>query len=136
MRAELEAVQSALEVLGRDVFLGAVLLASDEVPPDAYYLVEVAGGDRLDDMPLSEESSAWELTVRVKAVAGTSEAAMTHLSAGRDVLVPGGVFAPLTVTGRAVVVRFARHEADYVDRDVTPPKFICLDTYTLTSVPA
>lgn len=104
--------------------------------PAAYYLVDLANGARPDDLPLSDATSAWSMSVRLKSVGVSFEQALTNLDAARTLLVPRGRAAPLVVTGRGVTLVFERHEADYIDRDVTPHKAISLDTYTLSSVPA
>lgn len=132
MRAELEAMKTLVGSLGRTAYLGSAP-ASTAAP---YYLIELASGRRPDDSPLSDETSAWDLTVRVKAVGKTFEQALTHLDAARMVLTPLGVIGDLDVDVRRAWVRFVRHEADYEDRDVSPSKFVSLDTYTLVSVPA
>jgi hypothetical protein len=106
------------------------------VPPRAYYLIELADGSRPDDLPLSEATQAWSLMVRLKSVGITFEQAIAYLDAARSLLVPLGRVGQLTVTGRGVALVFVRHEADYVDRDVTPHKHISLDTLSLSSVPA
>lgn len=134
MRAELESLRARVETLDRQVFLSAV--PPGVTPPQAYYLVELVNGARPDDSPLSDVTSAWDLTVRVKSVGSTFEQALTYLGAARAVLVPAGVVAPLQVDGRGVWLRFVRHEADFVDWDVSPARFISLDSYALTSVPA
>lgn len=132
MRAELEALRTLVETLGRDAFLGSAPAST----PAPYYLIELASGRRPDDLSLSGETAEWDLTVRVKAVGRTFEQALTHLDAARTVLTPLGAVGDLTVADRGVWVRFVRHEADYTDRDVTPNLFVSLDAYTLTSVPA
>lgn len=134
MRAELEALRVKVATLGRPAYLGAVLAGT--TPPQAYYLIELASGARPDDLPLSEATSAWDLSVRVKSVGVTPEQAITYLDAARTLLVPRGRVGQLVVTGRGVALVFERHEADYIDRDVTPHKAISLDTYSLSSVPA
>ena len=136
MRVELEAVTARLVSLGLPAFLVSVELPQGAATPAAYYLVEPAGGSRPSDRGLGGATDEWSLLVRVKAVAPTPAAAMTHLSAARSALTPTGRTTPLTVTGRAVWVTFARHEADYPDRDVAPPVHLSVDSYTLTSVPA
>lgn len=134
MRAELEAMRVKVATLGRSAYLGAV--PAGTTPPAAYYLIELASGARPDDLPLSDATSAWDLSVRVKSVGVTPEQALTYLDAARVLLVPRGRVGQLVVTGRGVVLVFERHEADYIDRDVTPHKAISLDTYLLSSVPA
>lgn len=131
MRAELDALKSKLETLTRPAFLGV----APDGEPAPYYLVELASGVRPDDLPLLG-SSAWDLRVRVKSVGRTFEQALEYLTDARDVLSPNALPGSLTVAGRGVNVSFVRHEADYVDRDVTPPKHISLDTFTVSSVPA
>jgi hypothetical protein len=120
--------------LGRSAFLGAV--PAGTTPPSAYYLIELASGARPDDLPLSDATSAWDLAVRVKSVGSTFEQALTYLDAARTLLVPRGLVGALTVTGRGVAVVFERHESDYIDRDVSPVRWISLDTFALASVPA
>src|SRR5665647_585596 len=120
--------------LGRSAYLGAV--PAGTTPPAAYYLIELATGARPADLPLSEATSAWDLAVRVKSVGVTPEQVITYLDAARTLLVPRGRVGQLVVTGRGVTLVFERHEADYIDRDVTPHKAISLDTYSLSSVPA
>lgn len=134
MRAELEALRLKVATLGRSAFLGAV--PAGTTPPAAYYLIELASGARPADLPLSDATSAWDLSVRVKSVGVTPDQVITYLDAARALLVPRGRVAPLVVTGRGVTLVFERHEADYIDRDVTPARWISLDTYTLSSVPA
>lgn len=131
MRAHVEAVRAAVHTTGRPAFFGVV--PSVQVMP--YTVVELAGGLR-PEVPVSDVSDDWALTVRVKAVAATPEAALTHSQANRAVLVPDGVVADLTVPGRRVWVRFDRHEADYLDRDVVPPRCVSVDTVTVISTPA
>ena len=134
MRDELEALRVKVATLGRSAFLGAV--PAGTTIPAAYYLVELASGARPDDLPLSDATSAWDLSVRVKSMGVTPDQAITYLADARDLLVPRGRVAPLVVTGRGVTLVFERHEADYMDKGVTPHKAISLDTYTLSSVPA
>lgn len=134
MRAELEAMRVKVATLGRSAYLGAV--PAGTTPPAAYYLIELASGARPADLPLSEATSAWDLSVRVKSVGVTPEQVITYLDAARVLLVPRGRVGQLVVTDRGVALVFERHEADYIDRDVTPHKAISLDTYLLSSVPA
>jgi len=134
VRAELEALRLKVATLGRSAFLGAVPAGTTR--PAAYYLIELASGARPDDLPLSDATSAWDLAVRVKSVGVTPEQVINYLDDARDLLVPRGRVAQLVVTGRGVTLVFERHEADYIDRDVTPHKAISLDTYSLSSVPA
>lgn len=134
MRAELEALRLKVATLGRSAFLGAV--PSGTTPPAAYYLIELATGARPADLPLSEATSAWDLSVRVKSVGVTPEQVIAYLDAARVLLVPRGRVGQLVVTGRGVALVFERHEADYIDRDVTPHKANSLDTFTLVSTPA
>jgi hypothetical protein len=134
VRAELEALRVKVATLNRLAYLGAV--SAGTTIPAAYYLIELASGARPDDLPLSDASSAWDLAVRVKSVGVTFEQAMTYLDAARTLLVPRGRVGALTVTGRGVTLVFERHESDYIDRDVSPAKWISLDTFTLSSVPA
>ena len=134
MRAELEALRLKVATLGRSAFLGAV--PSGTTPPAAYYLIELATGARPADLPLSEATSAWDLSVRVKSVGVTPEQVITYLDAARTLLVPRGRVGQLVMTGRGVALVFERHEADYIDRGASPHKAISLDTYSLSSVPA
>jgi hypothetical protein len=142
MRAELEALRSTLATMSsRPAFLVAVPLDKPTGwvgtwPPAAYYLAEPAGADRPDDQPMGGDLAAWSALVRIKAVGVALEQVMTHLDAAREALCPNGRPGSLTVTGRGVSVVFVRHEADYVDRDVTPPKFLSVDTVRIESVPA
>lgn len=133
MRPEMEALRSALAGIStRPAFL--VLAPSGQAAP--YYLIEPAWAARPYDAPLTGDLSAWSATVRIKAVGMTPEQAMTHQAAARDALCPDGRRGYLTAPGRSVVVLFERHEADYVDLDVTPPKFLSVDTVRIESVPA
>jgi hypothetical protein len=134
VRDELDALKARAETLGREAFLGSV--PQRTTPPAAYYLIELANGARPDDLPLSEATSAWDLALRIKSVGLTFEQALTFLADARDLLVPLGRVGQLAVAGRGVTLLFVRHEADYVDRDVSPHKHISLDTFTLSSVPA
>jgi hypothetical protein len=134
MRAELETLRVKVATLGRSAFLGSV--PAGTMPPAAYYLIEMANGARPDDLPLSEATSAWDLTIRLKSVGLTFEQAIMYLDAARDLLVPLGRVGQLAVPGRGMYLVFVRHEADYLDRDVNPHKSISLDTFALSSVPA
>lgn len=133
MIAELEALRGKVATLGRSAFLGAV--PAGTTPPVAYYLIELASGARPDDLPLSDATSAWDLAVRVKSVGITPEQVIIYLDDARMLLVPLGRVAALTVTGRGVTLVFERHEVDYLDRDVTPHRYVSLDTFALSSVP-
>ena len=133
MRTELEALRVKVATLGRSAFLGAV--PAGTTPPSSYYLIELASGARPDDLPLSDATSAWDLAARVKSVGSTFEQALTYLDAARTLLVPRGRVGALTVSGRVVALVFVRHEGDYIDRDVTPPRWVSLDTFALSSVP-
>jgi hypothetical protein len=134
MRAELEALRARVATLGRSAWLAAAPL--DTTVPAAYYLIELASGARPDDLPLSDATSAWMLTVRVKSVGVTADQALRNLDEARTLLVPRGRVGALTVASRGVALVFERHEADYVDKDVKPYRWISLDTYSLSSVPA
>lgn len=142
MRAELEALRDALDaVSSRPAFLVAV--PSDKPtgwvvswPPVAYYLVEPVGAGRPEDQPIGGDLAAWSALVRIKAVGITPEQVMTHLDAAREALCPNGRPGSLTVSGRGVSVVFVRHEADFVDRDVSPHKFLSVDAVRVESVPA
>lgn len=141
MRPELEALRAALAALGRSAFLVDVPAEkpagwTGAYPPAAYYVVEPVGAVRPDDVPVSGGTSAWSAPVRVKAVGVTAEQVMTHLSDARDALCPDGRPGALTVSGRGVVVVFVRHEAVFADRDVSPRKYVAVDTVRVESVPA
>lgn len=133
MRDELEALRAKVDTLPRSAWLGSV--PQGTTPPAAYYLIELASGARPDDLPLSDATTAWTLSVRVKSVGISPDQAITYLDEARTLLVPRGRVGSLAVTGRGVALVFERHEADYIDRDVPPFKHISLDTYTLTSDP-
>lgn len=142
MRAELEALKAALAaVSSRPAFL--VDVPADKptgwvgtYPPVTYYLAEPVGADRPADQPVGGDLAAWSALVRIKAVGITPEQAITHLDAAREALCPNGRPGSLTVSGRGVSVLFERHEADYADRDVTPRKYLSVDTVRIESVPA
>jgi hypothetical protein len=137
MRAELEALQEAVEDASG---MPAHLIDVPSGSGTRYCVIEPAGFARPDDLSLSGASSAWDGTVRVKAVHTLPTGAMRDLDAVRDALVPNGRLGSLDVTGRAVTLTFLRHEADDVE-DVTIAETnrrlaVSLDSYTLTSVPA
>lgn len=136
MRAELDALCTAVATeTGRDAHL-------IEPPADAgtrYYLVDPAGFDRGEDVPLSGPGSVIDGPVRVKAISLTPAGAMVDVEEARDALTPAGSPGALTVTGRGVTLTFLRHEADIVEDLVIAGTNTRLatsvDSYQLVSVP-
>lgn len=88
------------------------------------------------DAPIGETSSAFEVEVRFRAVAGTPQGVAIMLAAARAAI-PGSV----TVSGRAVTARWARSEFIMLDLDVIIPATnrhpaYGVDSYTIHSQPA
>ena len=103
------------------------------VPPFGVLSAPACAAD--PDAPICATSTAFEAEIRFKAVAGTPQGVAIMLANARATL-PGA----LTVTGRAVTLRWERSEFIDLDTDVIIPATnrhpaFGVDTYTLTSQP-
>jgi len=115
------------------------LFAAPEV--SSQYLVLGAGswGTGVEGVLCGPDGSL-DTEVRIKAVAGTPEGVSIMLSRVRDLLSPDRAWSRLSVSGRAVQVRFERSEFVTVDIDVTITNTdrhpaVGVDSYRLVSEP-
>lgn len=134
MRPHLEALRAAVATAGgATAYLGSV----SSLPALPYALLEVVAG-LPDEAALDGAPAGVDITVRVKAVALTPEAAAHLADAIRVGLCPGWRPSRLEVSGWSTDLVWLRHEADYVDRGVTAQAtnthpHLAVDSYALRS---
>jgi hypothetical protein len=104
-----------------------------------WIVVEVVGMDEDGDLPSCGLREDVDITVRVKSVAARPLGAVHVSDQARAALQPGDSPTRLPLPGRSAVVWRERHEADFVDRDVTLAggihPAVSVDTYRLRSTP-
>ena len=134
MRTHLEALRTAVATAGgAPAYLGSVA----SLPALPYALLEVVAG-LPDEAALDGAPAGVDITVRVKAVALTPEAAAHLADTVRVGLCPSLRPSTLSVAGWSTDLVWLRHEADYVDRGVIAPATnthpaISVDTYAVRS---
>ncbi len=135
MRAHVEAVRARVAAgTGKPAYLLHV-----PASPTFPYCIIAPGYGTGDEASLVG-SDGLDMTVTVRAVAATADAALILADAARAAL---GAATPtsLTVTGWVAWLTWLRHEADYLDRGVTIPATathpaISVDSYRLQAIPA
>lgn len=144
MRAHLEAVQAALAVLGRDVYLVDAPTTHEgeltRVPTPPYYVV-APGSSRTPGAVLDLSLEDLTGTVGVTAVGVTVGAALSLGASARAVLAPGAAPCELLVPQRRAWLTHLGTDDIDVDRTVVahvPNRHPAYrrDTYRLDSVPA
>lgn len=136
MRTHLEALKAAATAAGgAPVYLGSVTA----LPAVPYALLEVVSG-RGEEGALDGAPAGIDVTVRVKAVALTPEAAAHLADEIRAGLCPSWRPSRLEVSGWSTDLVWLRHEADYVDRGVVVPStnthpHLAVDSYAIRSTP-
>lgn len=116
----------------------AYTLSVPASPVYPYLIVAPAFG--APDEASLEGAHGFDLTVTVRAVATTPDAAMILADAARAAL-GRSTPVPVAVDGWHAEVSWSRHEADYLDRDVTIPATsthpaLSVDSYRLQATPA
>ena len=135
MRPQIEAVRALVASATAKPAYTVSVPASPSYP----YLIVAPAIGTADEATL-EGATGLDLTVTVRAVAATPDAALILADVARAAL--GQTRAvDLSVAGHRAEIRWVRHEADYLDRDVTLPATgthpaLSVDSYRLVSAPA
>ena len=135
MRAHVEAVRALVASATSKTAYTVSVPASPSYP----YLIVAPAIGTADEATL-EGADGLDLTVTVRAVAATPDAAMILADEARAAL--GQAYpVPVTVSGWRAWVSWVRHEADYLDRDETLPATgthpaLSVDSYRLQATPA